>query len=81
VRLDRFVSVNAPWKGGEFLTKPLWFDSDPLEINYSTSAGGAIRVEIQDANGQSLPRFGLDDCKQIVGDKIGQIVILHVVFD
>ncbi len=74
LRIDGFVSVNAPWRGGEVLTKPLRFSGKELEINYSTSAGGAIHVEIQDADGNPIPNFTLDDCLQIVGDQISHIV-------
>ncbi|MHC4402225.1 MAG: hypothetical protein ACYTG0_21365 [Planctomycetota bacterium] len=74
LRLDGFVSVNALWRGGELLTKPLRFEGSELEINYSTSAGGAVRVEIQDARGQPLLGFTLDDCEQIVGDEIQRVV-------
>jgi hypothetical protein len=74
LRLDGFVSVNAPWRGGELLTKPLRFAGKELEINYSTSAGGAIRVEIQDADGKAVPGFTLDDCPEIVGDQISRAV-------
>ena len=57
------------------LTKPLRFDGKELEINYSTSAGGAVRVEIQDAAGRPIPGFGLEDCEQIVGDQIERVVV------
>ena len=67
-------SVNAPWKGGELLTKHFQFEGKQLEINCSTSAGGAIRVELQDANGKPISGLALDDGPQIVGDKIEQIV-------
>ena len=41
MRLDGFVSVNAPLSGGEFITKPLTFTGKELEINYATSAAGS----------------------------------------
>ena len=74
LRLDGFVSVSAPWAGGELITKSLRFKGKELEINYSTSAGGAVRVEIQDADGKPIPGFALDDCTQIVGDQIERVV-------
>ena len=73
-RPDGFVSVNAPWKGGELLTKPLTFDGDKLEINVSTAAAGGVRVEIQDESGQPIPGFGLEDCAEIFGDEIARRV-------
>jgi hypothetical protein len=74
LRLDGFVSVNAPLAGGEFITKPLVFSGQELEINYSTSAAGQIRVELQDAVGQPLSGFTLDDSEPIYGDHIARIV-------
>src|SRR5690606_9130878 len=46
LRIDGFASLQAGMKGGEALTKPFIFDGKELEINYSTSAAGEIRVEI-----------------------------------
>jgi len=74
LRLDGFVSVNAPLAGGEFVTKPLTFAGKQLEINYSTSAAGEVRVELQDASGKPLPGFALADCEPIYGDHIARVV-------
>jgi hypothetical protein len=74
LRIDGFASVNAPFAGGELITKPLSFSGRELEINYSTSAGGQVRVEIQDAKGKALPGFTLADCVPIFGDEIKRIV-------
>lgn len=74
LRLDGFISVNAGYEQGEFLTKPLKFGGDFLQINYSTAGAGNIRVEIQDTEGQALPGYSLQDCKPIRGDAIAQTV-------
>ncbi len=74
LRLDGFASVNAPLAGGEILTKPLTFSGKQLEINYSTSAAGEVRVELQDADGKPLPGFTLEDCEPIWGDHIARAV-------
>lgn len=74
LRLDGFVSVNAPLEGGEFITRPLTFKGGRLEINCATSAAGQIRVELQDADGNPLPGFALDDCEPVWGDYIAHIV-------
>ena len=47
LRTDGFVSVNAGYAGGELTTVPVVFEGRELEVNYSTSAVGSIRVEIQ----------------------------------
>jgi hypothetical protein len=74
VRPDGFVSLRADSRGGEMLTRPLRFSGKSLEINYSTSAAGSIRVEIQDAAGKPIPGFALADCPEIYGDQITRTV-------
>ena len=74
LRIDGFVSVNAPLAGGELVTKPLRFEGNQLEINFSTSAAGSVRVEIQDANGDPIPGFTLADCNEQFGDEIDRVV-------
>jgi hypothetical protein len=70
LRLDGFASVSAPFAGGELITKPLVFTGGPLVLNYSTSAAGSIRVEIQDADGRPIPGFTLDEFPERYGDEI-----------
>lgn len=74
IRLDGFASVQAPFRGGEVVTKPLVFTGDGLHINYSTSAAGSVRVEIQDSSGTPLPGFTLDDSHEMVGDSVQHTV-------
>ncbi len=70
LRLDGFVSVSAPMKGGELVTKPITFTGSKLALNFSSSAAGSVRVEIQDADGKPLPGFALDECEETFGDSI-----------
>ena len=70
LRLDGFASVRAPYGGGELVTRPITFDGDRLALNFSTSAAGGIRVEIQDADGEPIPGFALDDCVEVIGNEI-----------
>jgi len=74
MRIDGFASVNAPLETGEFHTKLLKFKGDELEINYSTSAAGEIRVELQDRNGKPVEGFARSDCEPIYGDHIERVV-------
>lgn len=74
LRLDGFVSVNAPYCGGELLTRPFTFSGSRLLINYSTSAVGFIRVEIQDHIGKPFNGYSLEDCPEIYGDEIERAV-------
>jgi len=74
LRLDGFVSVQAPASEGELLTKPIEFTGRTLDLNFSTSAAGSVRVEIQDADGTPLPGFALADCEPLFGDTIARHV-------
>ena len=74
LRLDGFVSVHADAGGGEMVTKPLVFSGSDLVINYSTSAAGSVRVEIQDPQGNALPGFGLADARELYGDDVEFVV-------
>ena len=74
LRLDGFVSVNAPYGGGEFVTKLLTFIGEELTINYATSAAGGLRVEIQDGDGQPVNGYQLSQSVEIFGDEIERVV-------
>jgi hypothetical protein len=74
LRTDGFISVNAPYRGGELLTKPFTFSGSKLEMNFVTSAAGSLRVEIQDENGKAVPGFALSDCPEIIGDEISRVI-------
>ena len=74
LRLDGFASLNADLRGGTALTKPLVFTGDRLEINYATSAGGSMRIGLQDMDGKPIPGFSLNDCNLLYGDQIDRIV-------
>jgi len=74
LRLDGFVSVNAPVSGGELITKPMTFTGGKLSLNFASSAAGGLQVEIQDSAGQALPGFALEDCPPIFGDSLDRVV-------
>ena len=74
IRMDRFVSVTAPARGGELLTKPIRFDGNRLIINFSTSVAGGVRVELQQADGTPLPGYALSDSVLAFGDQVDRVV-------
>ncbi|NLC57278.1 MAG: hypothetical protein GX774_10610 [Armatimonadetes bacterium] len=74
LRTDGFASVHAGADAGEMVTLPLRFTGKELTVNYSTSAGGSLGVEVQDADGKPLPGFTLAECRPLVGDSIEQVV-------
>jgi len=69
-RVDGFVSLHATQTGGELLTKPLKFSGKGLAINFVTSEDGSIRIGLDDAQGNPIEGFTLDDCQPIRGDAI-----------
>ncbi len=74
LRTDGFISLRAGAALGEVVTKPLIFSGNSLSVNYSTSAAGSLRVELQEITGAPVPGFSLADCPVIVGDAIAQRV-------
>ena len=74
LRVDGFVSVEAPLAGGEVITKPLRFSGSKMLLNFSTSAAGGLRVEIQDGDGKPIPGFSLEDCPEVFGDSLERVV-------
>ena len=74
LRLDGFVALHARADEGEMVTRPLRFEGSRLTLNFSTSAAGSVRVELQDAAGIPLDGFALADCPAIYGDEIDRVV-------
>lgn len=74
LRIDGFVSASASMKGGEIITKPVIFEGNKLNLNFSSSAAGEILVEIQDINGNPLDKYSLDECAPVFGDSLERAV-------
>ncbi len=72
LRLDGFAAVAAGYNGGEMVTKPLRFEGEALLLNFATSAAGSVRVELQDADGNVFPGFGIEDSVELVGNFISR---------
>ena len=63
-----------PFSGVLHPSRPFRFSGSRLTLNYSTSAAGSLRVEIQDERGDPLDGCGLDDSKLIFGDELQRTV-------
>ena len=74
LRIDGFVSLNAPYEGGVITTKPLRFNGDTLFLNFATSAAGYIKVEMLDLQGNSIKGFELENAKELIGNEIEKAV-------
>jgi len=73
-RLDGLTSIRAPYAGGRLLTKAIVFSGRKLVLNYSTSAGGSVKVELWDQAGKPVPGYSAAACDEIVGDEIARTV-------
>ncbi len=74
MRIDGFASIHAGYNGGGMTTKPFVFSGRELEVNYSTSAAGSMKIEIQDKYGKPLPGYEEENCQEIIGNEIKRIV-------
>ena len=70
VRPHGFVSIHADYDGGEFTTRPITFTGRELLLNYSTSAAGWVKVEIQDIEGKPVPGFSMAEMNELYGDRL-----------
>ena len=70
MRRDGFVSADAGLSGGEFVTPPLEFDGDQLELNVDCGGGGWLLVELQDEEGCALEGYTLKTCETITANAI-----------
>ena len=75
LRLDGFVSVHGPAaEDSELITKVMTFEGAQMHLNFSTSAAGAIRVEVQRPDGVALKNYSLDDFDELFGDSTDRVV-------
>jgi hypothetical protein len=78
--LDRYVGLQANLAPAEFVTLPLTFSGNRLELNADCGPAaehwpaGAIRVELQEPDGTPIPGFALDECQPVVGDSVRHTV-------
>ncbi len=77
LRLDGFISADAAYTGGELTTVPLIFKGNRLQLNVDTSAGGEVRVEIQDASGRPVKGFAESDADGINANSVRAAVGWH----
>ncbi len=74
-RIDGLASAQADSNGGQLLTRPLTFSGNKLQINYSTSAAGSIRVEICDLSGRPINGFAAEQSDEIIGNELERVVV------
>jgi len=74
-RLDGFVAATADQGGGRLVTKPVTFQGNHLRVNYRANVGGSLRVAIEDANGDPILGYTLNDCERLKGDSVEHLVV------
>ncbi len=74
IRPDGFMALAAGSVVSETLTKPFTFAGTQLSLNVSTSVMGGMKVEMQDAGGRAIEGFTMNDCDEILGDRLDYIV-------
>ena len=74
MRRDGFISADAGYAGGEFITPPVTFVGDRLELNCDGSAGGWLQVELLDAEGRLIPGYSLADSDDVRGNGVAKTV-------
>ena len=74
LRLDGFVSQDAPWAGGTLTTVPLTFTGDRLHLNMDASAGGSLRVEVLGADRRPVAGWSGREADTLWGNDLAKPV-------
>ncbi len=67
LRRDGFASMQARFPDTMLSTRPLTFSGNRMFLNANT-AGGELRVEVADKDGEIIPGFSTRDCIPFVGN-------------
>lgn len=74
MRVDGFISADADYEGGTFLTPPMQFTESRLELNIDTGAGGMARLEILEESGKRIDQFSFHESDEINANRVRQVV-------
>ncbi len=70
MRLDGFVSADAPYEGGELVTPAIRFEGSRLELNVDTAGGGSVLVELLDDDLEPIEGFSREDATPVNGNSV-----------
>jgi len=73
LRVDGFVSADAPYEGGEFTTVPIVFAGNSLHLNVQTSMAGGMQVELL-RDGEPIAGYSAAEADVIRGNFIDRTV-------
>ena len=74
VRLDGFVSQDAPIEGGVLTTLPFELQGSRLEVNMDASGRGGLRVEILDEAARVIPGFAGEGADRLDRNGLRKVV-------
>jgi hypothetical protein len=70
LRRDGFVSLDAGLQPGRVTTRPLTFEGKQLYVNADIGVDGYLKAELQDASGEAIVGYQMQDCKAVQGDVV-----------
>jgi hypothetical protein len=74
LRPDRFVAASAGDEPATMSTRRFTLRSPEIRVNADVAAGGAVRLEMLDADGAPLPGYEMERCLPLRGDSTGHAV-------
>lgn len=74
LRRDGFASLDAGEEEGELVTRPVTFTGEHLFVNVD-ARNGALRVEVLDEDGATIPGFSADQCVPVTVDSTRHRVV------
>lgn len=72
-RLDGLSCLSAGYHEGEWISRPLHWKGDRLYFNFSTSAAGYIKVELQHADGVPITGYTLHEASELIGNETDRV--------
>ena len=72
LRMDGFVSASAGRSGGTLTSVPMEVKGTGLEVNFSASAAGSVRIGLLDEAGELLPGFEPENQIELLGDDLAR---------
>lgn len=67
-RLDGFFALQSGEISASAITKTMVVDGDNLQVNYVTTDGGSLSVEVLDEMGHVISGFSKNECVTLTGD-------------
>ena len=68
LRLDGFVAVEANYGDGSFITPPLRFAGELMEVNFDGGVGGWLWVVVLDEGNAPIVGYGLEEAEVVMSN-------------